>query len=242
MTQWMKRHKILTFLLVLLLLSSCGAVVGEDTESETPAEKQPAAKPKKDLPSPSSTASASPTEEATASAEPTPRELWVANYEEGGRPYLTTVATALAVRPRAINAMAGSLNSCRLMGKERRLDKRVAQIEKSFGLKSAPTYERAVAALSATTTSICPEFATFHQSQVAERTKRLRAEERRRNEEERRRRQREARAAEEKAAQEYVYYENCTAVENAGAAPIYAGDPGYSRDLDRDGDGVACEQ
>ncbi|WP_231494337.1 excalibur calcium-binding domain-containing protein [Arthrobacter sp. 9MFCol3.1] len=27
----------------------------------------------------------------------------------------------------------------------------------------------------------------------------------------------------------------------AGAAPIYAGQPGYSRKLDRDGDGVACE-
>lgn len=38
-----------------------------------------------------------------------------------------------------------------------------------------------------------------------------------------------------------VYYENCTAVRAAGAAPIHAGDPGYSRKLDRDGDGVACE-
>ncbi|NJJ37791.1 nuclease precursor [Paenibacillus sp. 7028] len=38
-----------------------------------------------------------------------------------------------------------------------------------------------------------------------------------------------------------VYYKNCTAVRNAGAAPIYAGEPGYSRKLDRDGDGVACE-
>lgn len=36
-------------------------------------------------------------------------------------------------------------------------------------------------------------------------------------------------------------YENCTAVRAAGAAPIYAGDYGYSRKLDRDGDGVACE-
>ena len=27
----------------------------------------------------------------------------------------------------------------------------------------------------------------------------------------------------------------------AGADPIYAGQPGYSRKLDRDGDGVACE-
>lgn len=38
-----------------------------------------------------------------------------------------------------------------------------------------------------------------------------------------------------------VYYENCAAVRAAGAAPIRAGEPGYSRKLDRDGDGVACE-
>lgn len=38
-----------------------------------------------------------------------------------------------------------------------------------------------------------------------------------------------------------AYYANCTAVRAAGAAPIYAGQPGYSRKLDRDGDGVACE-
>ncbi|MFB7225044.1 excalibur calcium-binding domain-containing protein [Streptomyces sp. NPDC056227] len=38
-----------------------------------------------------------------------------------------------------------------------------------------------------------------------------------------------------------TYYANCTAVRAAGAAPIHAGDPGYGRHLDRDGDGVACE-
>lgn len=38
-----------------------------------------------------------------------------------------------------------------------------------------------------------------------------------------------------------TYYANCTAVRAAGAAPIRAGDPGYGRHLDRDGDGVACE-
>lgn len=38
-----------------------------------------------------------------------------------------------------------------------------------------------------------------------------------------------------------TFYENCDAVRAAGAAPIYAGDPGYSRKLDRDGDGVGCE-
>lgn len=38
-----------------------------------------------------------------------------------------------------------------------------------------------------------------------------------------------------------VYYANCDAVRAAGAAPLYAGDPGYRAGLDRDGDGVACE-
>src|SRR5690349_7421382 len=36
-------------------------------------------------------------------------------------------------------------------------------------------------------------------------------------------------------------YSNCSDAIAAGAAPIYAGQPGYSRKLDRDGDGVACE-
>ncbi|MGW5291391.1 excalibur calcium-binding domain-containing protein [Streptomyces bacillaris] len=38
-----------------------------------------------------------------------------------------------------------------------------------------------------------------------------------------------------------TYYANCSAVRAAGAAPIRAGQPGYGRHLDRDGDGVACE-
>ncbi|MFJ1673210.1 excalibur calcium-binding domain-containing protein [Streptomyces bottropensis] len=38
-----------------------------------------------------------------------------------------------------------------------------------------------------------------------------------------------------------VYYENCDAARDAGAAPVYAGEPGYGPHLDRDGDGVACE-
>lgn len=39
-----------------------------------------------------------------------------------------------------------------------------------------------------------------------------------------------------------TYYRNCTEVRAAGAAPLRAGDPGYARHLDRDGDGVACER
>lgn len=36
-------------------------------------------------------------------------------------------------------------------------------------------------------------------------------------------------------------YGSCDQARAAGAAPLYAGQPGYSRNLDRDGDGVACE-
>lgn len=41
-----------------------------------------------------------------------------------------------------------------------------------------------------------------------------------------------------------VFYANCTAVRNAGKAPLLRGQPGYtsgSSGLDRDGDGIACE-
>ncbi|WP_224388788.1 excalibur calcium-binding domain-containing protein [Pseudonocardia sp. ICBG1293] len=38
-----------------------------------------------------------------------------------------------------------------------------------------------------------------------------------------------------------AYYANCTAARNAGAAPLYRGDPGYRSALDRDNDGIACE-
>ena len=36
-------------------------------------------------------------------------------------------------------------------------------------------------------------------------------------------------------------FKNCTAARDAGAAPVYLGDPGYGPHLDRDGDGVGCE-
>ncbi|MUK01337.1 DUF1524 domain-containing protein [Vibrio cholerae] len=36
-------------------------------------------------------------------------------------------------------------------------------------------------------------------------------------------------------------YANCDAVRAAGAAPIYAGTPGFEAKFDRDGDGVGCE-
>lgn len=38
-----------------------------------------------------------------------------------------------------------------------------------------------------------------------------------------------------------VFYRNCTAARAAGAAPVRAGNPGYGKHLDRDGDGIGCE-
>ncbi|MFD0770271.1 excalibur calcium-binding domain-containing protein [Bacillus sp. CGMCC 1.60114] len=38
-----------------------------------------------------------------------------------------------------------------------------------------------------------------------------------------------------------VYYKNCSAVRAAGKAPLHRGEPGYASHLDRDGDGIACE-
>jgi Excalibur calcium-binding domain. len=38
-----------------------------------------------------------------------------------------------------------------------------------------------------------------------------------------------------------VYYANCSEARAAGAAPVYANDPGYAPHLDRDHDGIGCE-
>jgi hypothetical protein len=38
-----------------------------------------------------------------------------------------------------------------------------------------------------------------------------------------------------------LYFPNCSAARAAGAAPIYAGDPGYREEMDGDLDGIACE-
>lgn len=38
-----------------------------------------------------------------------------------------------------------------------------------------------------------------------------------------------------------AFYRTCADARQAGAAPLYRGQPGYRDELDRDGDGVACE-
>jgi type IV secretory pathway VirB10-like protein len=39
-----------------------------------------------------------------------------------------------------------------------------------------------------------------------------------------------------------VVYRNCAEVRAAGKAPLHRGDPGYSSELDRNGDGTACDR
>lgn len=43
------------------------------------------------------------------------------------------------------------------------------------------------------------------------------------------------------AIERSAYYPNCNMARAAGAAPIYAGSPGYRDGLDGDSDGIACE-
>ena len=38
-----------------------------------------------------------------------------------------------------------------------------------------------------------------------------------------------------------VYFKSCKAAKAAGYSDIKKGEPGYSTNLDRDGDGIACE-
>ena len=38
-----------------------------------------------------------------------------------------------------------------------------------------------------------------------------------------------------------VYFKSCKAAKAAGYSDMKRGEPGYSTNLDRDGDGVACE-
>lgn len=38
-----------------------------------------------------------------------------------------------------------------------------------------------------------------------------------------------------------VFYSGCDTVRRAGAAPLYAGEPGYRIEMDGDSDGIACE-
>lgn len=74
----------------------------------------------------------------------------------------------------------------------------------------------------------------------AERKAKEKAERKAREEAERRTKEEQA-VVNNISSENNVYYSNCAAVRAAGKAPLYRGSPGYRSDLDRDGDGIACE-
>ena len=51
----------------------------------------------------------------------------------------------------------------------------------------------------------------------------------------------EKRAANRTTIEESVHYPGCDEVRLLGKAPLHRGEPGYSIDMDGDGDGIACE-
>ena len=38
-----------------------------------------------------------------------------------------------------------------------------------------------------------------------------------------------------------VHFAGCREAQRSGVSPLHAGEPGYRRDMDGDGDGIACE-
>lgn len=68
------------------------------------------------------------------------------------------------------------------------------------------------------------------------------AEQARKEAEEKAQAEAEAQAQQQQQQTQTVYFKNCTEARAAGAAPVYQGQPGYAKHLDRDGDGVGCDQ
>ncbi|PET95071.1 calcium-binding protein, partial [Bacillus cereus] len=85
------------------------------------------------------------------------------------------------------------------------------------------------------------------QRQAAEQARKQQEEQQRQAAEQARKQQEEQQKAQQTQTQpttgntSNVSYANCAAVRSAGKAPLYKDQPGYSRKLDKDGDGVACE-
>ena len=48
-------------------------------------------------------------------------------------------------------------------------------------------------------------------------------------------------ASERATSERSVTYSGCREVRRLGKAPLYAGQPGYRKEMDGDGDGIACE-
>jgi hypothetical protein len=258
---WMRSHKALSAVVgvcvAVLLLGTCGALLPDPDEPASSARPDDPPASESDEPTVPTTEPESAPEPAPE-PEPTQREIWLANYDENEADYLLAVAAALAVQKAPRGADQSAIATCLDAAKERQLAKRVLRFGEAWKVKRPPTFNQAVAVVGATVDLVCPDVAGLHTTQVAERAAKIEkarieaarkrreaarqeAREERRREREEQRQEEEERRQQEAENSTPVYYENCDAVRAAGAAPIYAGEPGYSRDLDRDGDGVGCE-
>ena len=171
-------------------------------------------------------------ETSTGQPEPSREEVWAANFGDNKQSYVAAVATALALTPNEVDAASGALGTC-LSLQAKRKDRSACVA----GVGIVLARQRAVVRASAGgARRDCddhlpgvrgpPEDADSRARDAsAGREKRLRREQERRQQERAARAAARQRAA-QKAKQQNVYYGNCTDVENAGAAPIYAGDPG----------------
>ena len=171
-------------------------------------------------------------------------EMWAVNYEESQEAYAGEVAAALGVVKVRKLASEVPLGSCGLLKKDLPIGARTSATAQAISVRRPPTAAQVFDVISAATTYVCPEMAKRHATQVSVYTRAARQADLRKQRQAEARERREARqqaAANQPPSPVDVYYANCTEVENAGAAPIDAGQLGYSRDLDRDGDGVACE-
>lgn len=177
-------------------------------------------------------------------AEATQQDVWLTNYMDREEQIRSLLARRVpAVKPPR-NAANVAVSSCDEVAQRAALKKRLRMAKDRWGASAT----QAPVVLGIVLENVCPRVAKVHTAQVkAKKRADARASARRAAAVERARAvavekaERERRAAEEAQQPASAYYDNCTDVENAGAAPIYAGDPGFGSHLDRDGDGVACE-
>ncbi|WP_308188299.1 excalibur calcium-binding domain-containing protein [Nocardioides sp. R-C-SC26] len=244
LAQWVRNHKLATALAAVLVVGSCGALVNSGADSgtlRTAGESSSDIIAIDDEDQPTEPAQVEPVNEMS------PVQQWSANADASSPALARTVARRLGVRPRAVSSSAALVRACVLISQDRPVTKRATAMTTAFD--SDADFRTTMTAIATTIRATCPEFSQTHREQLGEHRAALRAaaEKRRRAEErEQRRLQQEEerrRLAEEREreSQMYAYYANCDAARAAGAAPVYTGDPGYGRHLDRDGDGVGCE-
>ena len=175
---------------------------------------------------------------AAEESEPTQHDVWANHYEDRNKRIQKALTRRLPAYQQPMEAVNESLASCDEIADGRPLAKRV----KNAATRWSASPDQAIVVLTVVAENVCPDVAKTHTKQVEQKRKAdARAAARRRAAAAKAERERQAQLAQQQQSQQ-AYYANCTEVEAAGAAPIYTGDPGYSGDLDRDGDGVACEQ